>query len=106
MAVLTLTSKNFEEEVKKSNKVVLVDFWAEWCGPCKMQSPIVDKIEEELQDKVVIGKVNVDEEPDLASQFEIMSIPTLVFFKDGNVVEKQIGLTSKNEIADIFKKYL
>ena len=106
MSVLTLTSKNFEEEVKKSNKIVLIDFWAQWCGPCKMQSPIVDKIEEEFQGKAIIGKVNVDDEPELASQFGIMSIPTLIFFKDGNVVDTQIGLTSKNEIEDILKKYL
>ncbi|MBM6968755.1 thioredoxin, partial [Pseudoramibacter alactolyticus] len=82
MSVVTLTKDNFESEVLQSDKPVLVDFWASWCGPCKMVSPLVDEIAEE-HDEVKVGKINVDEESELAQQFQIMSIPTLLVFKDG-----------------------
>ena len=99
MEVIKLNSSNFEEEVIKADKTVLVDFYADWCGPCKMMSPIVDKIAEEESDKVKVCKINVDDEPELASRYDVMSIPTLIFFKNGNISDKVIGLTSKEEIV-------
>ena len=90
MSVITLTKSNFQEEVLNSSKPVLVDFWASWCGPCRMVSPIVDEIAEERQD-IKVGKVNVDEQPELASQFGIMSIPTLMVFKNGKIANQAMG---------------
>jgi thioredoxin 1 len=98
MSVLTITKENFEDEVLKSEKPVLIDFWAEWCGPCKMLSPIVDQIAGEVTSKAKVGKVNVDEQPELASQFKVMSIPTLVMIKDGKPVATSVGVKPKNEI--------
>lgn len=102
MEVLTITSKNFEEEVLKSNIPVLLDFWASWCGPCKMFSPIIDEIANETKD-IKVGKVNVDEELELASKFGIMSIPTVVIIKNGKVVNQSVGLKSKSEVLDMIK---
>lgn len=104
MAVIKLTSENFEEEVIKSSIPVVVDFWAEWCGPCRMQSPIVDDLAETKQGELKVGKVNVDDEGDLAAKYNIMSIPTLLIFKDGNVVNTAVGLHSKQEILDLIKE--
>lgn len=98
MSVLTITKENFEDEVLKSDKPVLIDFWAEWCGPCKMLSPIVDQIAGEVTQKARVGKVNVDEQPELASQFKVMSIPTLVMIKDGKPVATSVGVKPKKEI--------
>jgi thioredoxin 1 len=100
MAVIHMTVDKFENEVLKADKPVLVDFWASWCGPCKMLSPLVDEISEEV-DNVKICKVNVDEEAKLAEKYKIMTIPTLLLFKDGEVVNKSIGLKSKAEIIDL-----
>ena len=97
MAVIELNEANFENEVEKNNGLVLVDFWAPWCGPCKMLSPIVDEIAEECEN-VKVCKVNVDEEQALAAKFGIMSIPTLVISKNGNIVNKTIGVQPKSEI--------
>ena len=91
-------SSNFEEEVLNSEKTVLIDFYADWCGPCKMMSPIVDEIANEESDKVKVCKINVDEEPDLATKYGVMSIPTLIFFKNGEVSDTVVGLTAKEEI--------
>jgi len=98
MSVLTITKENFEDEVLKSGKPVLIDFWAEWCGPCKMLSPIVDQIAGEVTQKAKVGKVNVDEQPELASQFKVMSIPTLVMIKDGKPVATSVGVKPKDDI--------
>lgn len=103
MSVIKLTSENFENEVIKSNVPVLVDFWAEWCGPCKMQSPIVDDLANTMDGKLKVCKVNVDEESELASKYGIMSIPTLMFFKNGEVFNTVVGLHSKDEILEIIQ---
>ncbi len=100
MAVITITKENYDEEVIKSPVPVLLDFWATWCGPCRMLSPIVDEIANEVEGKAKIGKINVDEQPDLAQQFGIMSIPTLVFMKNGEIVAKEVGVRSKQAILD------
>ena len=94
MAVITITKSNFESEVLHSDKPVLLDFWASWCGPCRMLSPIVDQVAEERAD-VKVGKVNVDEQPELAGQFGVMSIPTLLVFKNGKLVNQSVGARPK-----------
>ena len=99
MAVVTLTKDNFEETIN-SGKTVLVDFWASRCGPCKMLSPVVDSLADELTD-VIVGKVNVDEEQDIAVNFGIMSIPTLIVFKDGKPVRQSTGVIPKQAIIDL-----
>ncbi len=98
MAEIILTSENFENEVLKSDKNVLVDFWASWCGPCKMLAPTIEAIAEENH-SFRVGKVNVDDEPDLAEAFGISSIPTLILFKDGKAADMMVGLRSKDEIV-------
>ena len=102
MAVVTITGSNFEAEVLKSDKTVLIDLWASWCGPCKMLSPVVDQIADENPD-VKVGKVNVDEEMDLARQFNVMSIPTLVVFKDGKQVNQSVSVQPKEAILNMVK---
>lgn len=102
MSVITITKNNFDIEVTNSEKPVLLDFWASWCGPCRMLSPVVDEIAEEILD-IKVGKVNVDEQPELASQFGVMSIPTLVLMKDGEVVQKSVGAKSKAAIINMIK---
>jgi thioredoxin 1 len=100
MSVVELTEKNFEAEVRKSAKPVLVDFWAEWCGPCKMISPIVDEIAKDLDGKLKVAKVNVDDAQELAANFNIMSIPTLIIFKNGEPVEMMVGAMSKEHMME------
>ena len=101
MQEINLTNQNFEEEVLKSDLPVLVDFFATWCGPCKMIAPIIVEIAERYEGKVKVGKVNVDDENELAMRYEISSIPTLVLFKDGKVANTKIGLCSKSEIENM-----
>ena len=98
MAVITVTKENFESEVLKSDKPVLVDFWASWCGPCRMVSPIVDEIANESDGSYLVGKVNVDEQPDIAARYNIMSIPTLIVFKNGQPAQTSVGVRSKQDI--------
>lgn len=100
MAVITITKENYNEEVINSSVPVLLDFWATWCGPCRMLSPIVDDIANEVEGKAKVGKINVDEQPELAQQFGIMSIPTLVFMKNGEMTAKEVGVRSKQAILD------
>lgn len=100
MSVQTITAENFEELVLQSDKPVLVDFWAPWCGPCRMVSPIVDEIAEERGD-IVVGKVNVDEQPELAAKFAVMSIPTLLVFKDGELANKAVGARPKDALLEL-----
>ena len=103
MSVLKITSENFENEVLQAEKPVIIDFYADWCGPCKMMSPIIDKIAEELGETVKVGKVNSDENMELAEKFGIMSIPTIMIFKNGNLDKTFIGLTDKATIIDAIK---
>ena len=95
---VALTKDNFNKSIESG--VSLVDFWAPWCGPCKMQLPIVEELSAELDGKATIAKINVDEEPELASQFGVMSIPTLILFKDGQPVDKMVGLQSKDALKN------
>ena len=95
--VVELNEQNFEEEVLKSDKNVIVDFYATWCGPCKMQGPIVEKLAEE-NDSVKVCKLDVDNAPSIAEKYDIMSIPTIILFKDGNAVNKKVGLTDMDEL--------
>ncbi|MCH5299293.1 MAG: thioredoxin [Ruminococcus sp.] len=104
--VNSITTQEFEEKVLGGEKPALVDFWAEWCGPCKMLSPVVDGVSEQFSDKVDFYKVNVDEEPELAREYGIMSIPTLILFKDGEIVEQSIGLIGEADIAALVEKAL
>ena len=97
--IVTLTQDNFEKEALQSNTPVLVDFWAEWCGPCKMIAPVLDELAGEYQGKVKIGKVNVDENSKLAEQYHIQSIPTLLFFKNGLVHDQVVGAAGKRVIV-------
>ena len=100
MSVIHINKSNFQNEVLNSEKPVLLDFWAPWCGPCRMVSPIVDEIAEERKD-IVVGKVNVDEEIELAARFQVMSIPTLLVFRNGQMVNRSVGACPKQEILSL-----
>lgn len=99
--IIVLTKENFEQEVLKSDKPVIVDFWAQWCGPCRAVGPIMDELSGTFLDKAIIGKVNVDEQGELAAKYRIMSIPTVMLFKNGEMIEKVIGARSKDEFSQL-----
>lgn len=104
MSGVTVTDSTFENEVVKSQTPVLVDFWAVWCGPCRMQDPILEEVEKEYSGKVKITKLNVDENPAMSQKYSVMSIPTLLLFKNGEIVKQMIGVQSKETLVDEFKK--
>jgi thioredoxin 1 len=100
---ITVTGANFQKEVLESHLPVLIDFWAEWCNPCRMIAPSVEQLAETYKDKVVVGKVNVDSEADLAAQFNVISIPTLMIFKDGKIAAQKVGAFPKHDIEAFIK---
>ncbi|NLO83733.1 MAG: thioredoxin [Clostridiales bacterium] len=104
--VIELTVDSFDSEVLNSEQPVLVDFWAAWCGPCRMIAPIIDQLADEYEGKLKVGKVNVDEQGQLAAQYGVMSIPTLIFFKNGEAVERLVGVRPKPELDRIIQKVL
>jgi thioredoxin 1 len=104
--VQTFTDTNFDETVLKSNAPVLVDFWAEWCGPCKRLGPTVDALASEYAGKVTVGKLNVDENPAVSFKFQIRGIPTILVFKDGQVVESVVGLAQKDDLKKVLDKHI
>lgn len=103
MSTLRITKDNFEQEVMKSDKPVLLDFWAEWCGPCRMVGPVVEEISKDVIGKAKVGKINVDEEMELAQAFNVMSIPTLIVVKDGKVANQSVGFQSKEALMNLLK---
>lgn len=103
METIKITNSNFKEEVLNSKEPVLLDFWAAWCGPCKMVAPIVDEVAKEVSGKAKVGKINIDEESQLASQFKVMSIPTFMLIKDGKVAATSVGMKGKNELLKMLE---
>ena len=106
MNALHVTKENFENEVLKSDKPVLIDFWAPWCGPCKAIGPVIDELAEEFEGKVVIAKMNVDDNPATPGKFGIRAIPTLILFKGGEVVDQITGAVGKTQLQDLIKKVI
>ena len=99
---IKLSTENFEKEVLKSEKTVLVDFYADWCGPCNAMAPVIEELAKELEGKVKVGKINVDENPDIAVEYNVMSIPTLIVFKNGKEEKRLVGLRNKEELINLF----
>jgi len=104
--IITLNDQNFENEVKESKIPILVDFWAEWCAPCRMVAPVLDELAEEFDGKVKIGKVNVDQNRTVAAQYGVMSIPTLILFKNGELVEQMVGAQPKENLQKVLQSAL
>lgn len=106
MSEIVLTKNNFEAEVINANEPVLVDFWASWCGPCQMLSPVIEEIAKEYAGKVIVGKVNVDEEQELAAKYGVMSIPTVILFKDGEIQNSSVGYRPKQDLIKMFEQFI
>ena len=105
MSIKHITNSNFDQEVIKSDKLVVVDFWATWCGPCRALGPVIDELADQYNGSVVVGKVNVDEESELSRRYKVMSIPTIILFKNGEVVDKVVGLRSKEDIIELIDEH-
>lgn len=103
---VSVTSKNFEQEVVQSDKTVLIDFWAPWCGPCKIIAPFIEELAKDYSGRLKVCKLNVDEAPEIATRYSIMSIPTLMVFKDGKVMETKIGAMDKNSLEKLIQPYM
>ena len=103
---LEITDSNFEETVLKSDKPVMVDFWAAWCGPCRMVGPIIDELSEEYEGKAIIGKIDIDSNQQYAAQFGVRNIPTVLVFKDGELVDRKVGVSSKNDYAEAIDRLI
>lgn len=99
--IIEINKSNFKEEVLASEKKVLIDFWATWCNPCRMMHPVLEELEKEVGDNIKIGKVNIDNDPELASKFGVMSIPTFIVFENGNVVDSSVGMQSKENLKKL-----
>ena len=106
MATKKITDENFEKDVLKASKPTVVDFWAEWCGPCKQIGPVLEEISNELKDEVVIGKHNIDEEPNMPTKYGIRGIPTMLLFKDGQLKSTKAGATTKSNIVSWIKEHI
>ena len=104
MSIITITKENFTQEVLNADTIVLLDFWAPWCGPCKMLSPMIEEIAQETSGKVKVGKVNIDEQPALADQFAVMSIPTLLLFENGQIKTSSVGVIPKEQILSLLQQ--
>ncbi len=105
-AIITLTKDNFKEIALESDKPVLVDFWAQWCGPCRMVAPIIDELAQDYEGKVIVAKLNVDDESELAIKYKVMSIPTLILFKGGEIAEKIVGARPKEDLEELLDESL
>jgi thioredoxin 1 len=106
MSIINITNENFEPEVLKSDKPVLVDFWAEWCGPCKMIAPILEQVAEEYKDRLTLAKLDVEENQNIAMQYAVRSIPTLILFKGGDVQVQHVGMLSKEQLGQLLEEKL
>ena len=104
--IIELNDENFEEQLSATDKPVLVDYWAEWCGPCKMVAPILEELSGELQDKLVIGKLDVDSNKDSAIKQKVMSIPTLILFKNGEAIDQRIGALTKSQLKEFLEQHI
>ena len=106
MSIINITNENFESEVLKADKPVLVDFWAEWCGPCKMIAPILEQVAEEYKDRLILAKLDVEENQNIAMQYAVRSIPTLMLFKGGEVQAQHVGMLSKEQLGQLLEQKL
>jgi len=104
--IITITTDNFEAEVLQSDMPVLVDFWAAWCGPCKMISPIIDELADDFAGKAKVGKINIDEQMPLAEKYQVMTIPTIIIFKNGEIAEKSVGAKAKADFAAMLEQHM
>jgi len=106
MTTIKISDESFDEEVIKKGKPILVDFWAEWCGPCKQIGPILEEISEEYKEKITIGKLDVDKNPEIAGKFQIRGIPTMLYFNNGELIDTKVGMSSKDDLIQWLEKYI